>query len=227
MPEKSYYDVLGVSRTATAAEIKTAYLSLAKKNHPDLKNPEDTSIEKYHLRFIEINRAYSTLSHDDRRRKYDEMQAAGQSAEGLKQSKTTTTFFKQGVRSFNQGNMDEAIAAFENALRSETANHKARAYLGIACFKKGDFRKAEMALKAATLADPKNAEYFYYLGLTYKRMGDKPKALDAFQEAVAQDQEFELAVEELERLLTPEKKSGSFLGSLSPSRIFSKVFKQG
>ncbi|XP_018655599.1 hypothetical protein Smp_196180 [Schistosoma mansoni] len=61
-----YYDVLGVSKSASNLEIKTAYRKLAKKWHPD-KNPT----EKANKKFIEINEAYEVLSNSKKRHEYD------------------------------------------------------------------------------------------------------------------------------------------------------------
>ncbi len=64
-----YYETLGVSKTADAAEIKKAYRSLARKLHPD-KNPDDPTAAE---RFKSINEAYAVLSDPDQRHKYDAM----------------------------------------------------------------------------------------------------------------------------------------------------------
>lgn len=64
---KNYYDVLGVPKTATAAEIKSAFRKLAKKYHPDL-NKEPGAEEK----FKEIGEAYAVLSDEQKRKQYDQ-----------------------------------------------------------------------------------------------------------------------------------------------------------
>lgn len=66
--KRDYYDVLGVNKTASDDEIKSAYRKLAKKYHPDL-NPGDKAAE---ASFKEINEAYEVLSDKDKRSKYDQ-----------------------------------------------------------------------------------------------------------------------------------------------------------
>jgi len=72
---KDPYEILGVARTATAEDIKKAYLRLAKKLHPDL-NPGDTRAEE---KFKEVSSANDFLSDPERRRRFDagEIDAAG------------------------------------------------------------------------------------------------------------------------------------------------------
>ena len=71
--KRDYYDVLGVSKSASEAEIKKAYRKLAKENHPDL-HPGDKEAE---ARFKEINEAYEVLSDADKKARYDQFGHAG------------------------------------------------------------------------------------------------------------------------------------------------------
>jgi curved DNA-binding protein len=69
MEYKDYYRILGVSRTASADEIKRAYRKLALQVHPD-RNPGDRQAEE---RFKEINEAYQVLSDREKRLRYDQL----------------------------------------------------------------------------------------------------------------------------------------------------------
>ena len=79
MAKRDYYEVLGVPKTATDAEIKSAYRKKAKECHPDL-HPNDHTAEE---RFKELNEANEVLSDADRRSRYDQFGFDGPNMQGF------------------------------------------------------------------------------------------------------------------------------------------------
>ena len=84
MEKRDYYEVLGVSKDATEAEIKSAFRKLAKKYHPDVSKEPDAE-----AKFKEAQEAYAVLSDEQRRKQYDQFghaafdQNGGQGAGGF------------------------------------------------------------------------------------------------------------------------------------------------
>src|SRR5436190_2261286 len=68
---RDYYEVLGVPRTASGNDIRTAFRKLARQYHPDVAKDKKTAEEK----FKEINEAYEVLSDAEKRKKYDQLGA--------------------------------------------------------------------------------------------------------------------------------------------------------
>ena len=84
MSQNDFYDILGISRDASEAEIKKAYRKLAIKYHPD-KNPGDKEAEE---KFKEISAAFEILKDEEKRRKYDQFghdafRGGGSSGQGV------------------------------------------------------------------------------------------------------------------------------------------------
>ncbi len=91
MPERDYYEALGVARDATPEAIKKAYRAMARKYHPDV-NPGDKTAE---ARFKEIQNAYDILSDQEKRARYDRYGTAafeGMAAAGPRSGASDYTF---------------------------------------------------------------------------------------------------------------------------------------
>ena len=82
--DKTYYQMLGVSQDADSTTIKNAFRKLAKKYHPDI-NPGNAEAEKM---FKDVNEAYSVLSDEGKRAKYDRELADGVNGFGQAQSRS-------------------------------------------------------------------------------------------------------------------------------------------
>lgn len=102
--KRDYYEVLDVSRDASAAEIKRAYRKLAKELHPD-HNKEEGAEDK----FNEVREAYETLSNEDKRRAYDQFGHAGtQGFEGA----PGNGFQGFGGTPFDMGDLGDILNSF-------------------------------------------------------------------------------------------------------------------
>ncbi|QQX76315.1 MULTISPECIES: DnaJ C-terminal domain-containing protein [Aequorivita] len=88
-----YYKVLGLDKSATAADIKKAYRKLARKLHPDL-NPNDKTAQQ---KFQQINEANEVLSDPEKRKKYDQYGKDWQHADAFEEAKR-----QQGSQGFGR-----------------------------------------------------------------------------------------------------------------------------
>src|SRR5262245_6457572 len=95
MPDRDYYEVLGVARDASADAIKKAFRTLARKHHPDV-NPGDKKAE---AKFKEVQQAYDVLSDAEKRALYDRYGRAafeGMAAAGPRAGAAEWTFREAG-----------------------------------------------------------------------------------------------------------------------------------
>jgi molecular chaperone DnaJ len=100
MTKRDYYEILGVSRDASADEIKKSYRQLALKYHPD-RNPDDKSAEG---KFKEATEAYEVLRDREKRARYDQFGHAGVGAGGA-----------GGFGDFSEFGLGDALRAFAEA----------------------------------------------------------------------------------------------------------------
>lgn len=106
MAGKDHYSILGVTRKASAKEIKQAYRKLARQYHPDV-NPGDKSSE---AKFKEINRSYEVLSDSEKRKKYDKFGENWEHADQFTKAggRQPHRDFGAGGTTFEFGDMDGA-----------------------------------------------------------------------------------------------------------------------
>lgn len=102
---KDYYEILGVSKSASLSDIKKAYRKLVRKYHPDL-NPGDTNAE---ARFKEVSQAYDVLKDPERRKQYDTFGRVGRDFGDFKRAANFDGFDFTTTGSSSFGDIFETI----------------------------------------------------------------------------------------------------------------------
>ncbi len=122
----NFYAVLGVNRTATPNEIKSAYRRLARKYHPDV-NSDPLAPTK----FAQINEAYKTLSDPERRNMYDRTGKAPSSSSGKRQSSPQA---RAARRAYYQARADRIVNEWLERERVETRARGKAVYTTVTLF---------------------------------------------------------------------------------------------
>lgn len=184
---KDYYQVLKIERSATKAEIRKAYLELAKRHHPD-KHPLDGDLTLASEEFALITKAYQILMDDKRRQKYDhELATPGKatSPEVEAAKIQAQTSFKHGLIAFDKQEFPRAELYFRASVKLNPEVAKYRSYLGVAIASQGkEFKEAESHCNKAIEMEIYNPEHYVNLGFVYAAKGEKQKAKDQFEHAL-------------------------------------------
>ncbi len=176
------YQILGVSRTAAAAEVRKAYLQLAKERHPD-RFADPVEKEKAQEFFKGLTEAFNTLSNERSRKEYD--------AE-LERPKLTTPeeigrdAHARGLRHFEAKEYHEAIELFRTAVQLLPGEAKLHAALARALAKNPHWvRDAIQSLEKAIQLAPKQAGHHAELALLFHGQGLKLRARKEIDTALA------------------------------------------
>jgi tetratricopeptide (TPR) repeat protein len=166
--DKTYYEVLGINKTADSNRIKRAYFNLVRKYQPD-RFPEE---------FKELRAAYETLSDDKKRAEYDNIGALPEAVAPL---------FRQAQGESRRGRYDIAAEIYGAILKifpklTTVKEEYARSFL--AQHKPG---KAMEVWESLCQEAPENGYYAYECGQCYLNRGWNKKALDMFWCAVELD----------------------------------------
>ncbi|HTP41164.1 MAG TPA: DnaJ domain-containing protein, partial [Nitrospiria bacterium] len=212
LEDKDDYQMLGVGPDASAMEIKKAYFRLAKAYHPDRHHEPGMEAlqEVLEVLFDRLTQAYSVLSHTQTRRQYDESRSMpsqpppvqakpDESPQQTRQEEVDQG--KRGEAALLAGNLNEAIACFESAIRQDNSNARAHALLGQALINVPSRRgEAEAEIQRALELDPSNADYYVFLGQLYLKLRSMGRAIMQFEEALRLDPVNAKAKAQVERL---------------------------
>ena len=180
-PSQTYYDVLGISPSATLDEIKQAFRQLARRYHPDL-NPDNQQALQ---RFQEISFVYQILSDPAARQHYDQRLSGqeGNSTDSLSE-RTAAEWYQKGVSLSQRGQYEKAIASYTQALTRNPALVDAYNQRGFAYHKVRKSAEAFADYVEALKLDDQQATSYYYRGLTRFGLGYINSAIADYTQAI-------------------------------------------
>ncbi len=177
---KNFYQVLAVSRTATAAEISTRFHQLVRERHPDrFQGPEKLRAE---TDFQEITEAFNALR-DPRRRAEHDMDLDRPTYQGNDPQQLAKVYLSRGVKAYKKGNHIEAADNFNRATQAEPRNPKAWHHLALTCIQEERWLpKAQEAIQHAMDIRPNHAPYVKLAARIFAKSGMTPKAKEYYNE---------------------------------------------
>jgi DnaJ-class molecular chaperone len=181
-----YYSLLGVSRDASATEIRERFRALAREAHPD-RAPASRKAEA-EAKFQELTEAVNVLSNPERRKAYDfDRMAATSGGTATEGDEVAQNYVNQGIAAYKEKQYAEAAGNFALAVTRDPTDAKSQHYLGLASARSGDMRAAIKALEAAIALEPHNAVLLKDAGAVFRQAGMLVKAEKVYQEAVRWD----------------------------------------
>jgi curved DNA-binding protein CbpA len=213
--EQTMYEVLGIESEAGTTDIRRAYYALARTLHPD-KFRQDDMKAKAEKVFARITEAYSTLSDEVMRGKYDE-ELARRAGKGRDEAQVDPAVmarlnFNRGKEHYEKGKYPQALSFFENACQQDATKGAYYRYLGMTQAQNPRLRKqAARNLHKAIDLDPASAEPYAQLGSLYVRLGQKDRGHEMFRKALEWDANNEVAQRGLGGVKKKDEKRG-FLG---------------
>lgn len=175
-----YYELLGVSSGARAADIRKAYAALAKESHPD-RFPDGAEKDRASKRLQDITTAFNTLSNDARRAEYDRQRERPQPT--TPEEIARDAFDRHGSL-LEAGQLDESVTLLRTAVHHAPENAEYHAALGRALARATTgAREAIQVLEKATQLAPRNPGLLADLALLLNRQGLSVRARRVLEKA--------------------------------------------
>ncbi|HIE05571.1 MAG TPA: J domain-containing protein [bacterium (Candidatus Stahlbacteria)] len=209
---ENYYTILGVSKSATAGEIRNAYLRLARELHPDrILDPKKKA--EAQERFSKVTMAYRILSDPVKRRDYDKKTSKGRTEVHESREVQAKNAFQRGLLYLKRGDPWRALSLLRIAYRFDPQKAIYLSYLGLALVKTKQYKVEGVdKLTSAAKMELFNPIVHVNLGLAYKTLGDIEKAIASFQEALHWDPNNLIALREIEKVGKKKGFFGKFFG---------------
>jgi curved DNA-binding protein CbpA/DNA-binding response OmpR family regulator len=221
LEDSSHYQVLGVPQTASAADVKAAWLAAAKRFHSDAFSGLDLGSARRIAEdlFTRVNEANSVLSDANRRAEYDVY--LDRKAKGLPTDVGAILraegMFQRGEILFKSGRWEDAEGQFREAISLNHTEAEFHAFLGMAMFRRsGKPEEALPHVQKALEMDPRLHSGTIFLSQIYQAQGEVERAQSLLRKAIERDPDFAEAKDELRRLRSPaaEQAKGGFLSRL-------------
>lgn len=245
---KNHFEVLGIPKASSEAQVKEAYFKLAKKFHPDTHHDPALADmrDKIEEIFIRLGEAYEVLRNPRTRGSYEAdlawraprvpiggsfVQSPSEPEPPLDPeyaARIAEETLPKAAKLYAQDKFWDAIQLLEPALGGAEGKTRLRmrVLLARAYLKNPKWtRRAEEQLQTAVKEDPKNVEAHFALGTLYKASGLKGRALHEFQRVVELEPEHEEALAEVIEL-TPEGGPPEE-GETGPRGFLKKLFRKG
>jgi curved DNA-binding protein CbpA len=244
MDEQTYYEMLGVPKNASADEIRSAFMKMAAKWHPD-RAPTPAAKEAYQRVFALMNEAHQTLSDETARKRYDRIVQDGGGTPAAQRKVLAMIEASSLAQKADIHHRRREFAEAEKLARQAAELHRedpaVLTVLGAVLLEKTDEASLDEAIVALTEAvslAPKNDRAHVLLAHAYRRKGNQDKSLVHFRLALEAnpkniDAAREVRLAEMRAkhaLARGDKKepspTASSTGKPTAGGLFSKLFKR-
>jgi len=169
----NYYEILGVGRTASASEIRQAYVRLAKERHPD-HFPDPAERARAEAFFKELTAAYNTLGNERGRTEYDVSLSRPKDAPPAEIAKQA---YAEAMQNYEKKDYHQAVELLRTAVHHVPEEARYHAALGMALAKNPHWvREAIQSAEKATQLAPRNAAFHVELAELLLSQGLKLRA---------------------------------------------------
>jgi len=182
----SLYDILGVERDASEAQVRLAFRKLTFKYHPDRFSGDER--QKAEERFQEITEAFNVLSRPGSREKYDDELVMGQPGgpgAAMDATEIARRLAAKGSQTMREGRLTEALDELKSALDHDDNCSRAHYFMGVGLAKVSGREKDGLRhLERATALDPGNAVMLAEAASVALKVGMKARAQRLAEEAL-------------------------------------------
>ena len=189
--KRDYYEVLGVTKSASIDELKRQYRKLALKFHPDRNQHEDTQEH-----FKEISEAYAVLSDSKKRQLYNSYGHAGVNGQYSNQdifqgvqrgggfdSNDAWGWRNKGSALYFLGKYDEAIKCYDESIKIDPNNPIVWNNKGLALYYLGKYEESITSYEHAITIDPSDADAWNSKGNSLNSLGKRDEAKKCLDKA--------------------------------------------